>query len=75
MIKPLSPRKKAQKIITEIDGGWYMERIDKVLPPLKIPKPIKKSQQKEDEIQKNYMRLISGEIIGDSNYIGTRLNG
>ena len=49
MIKPLSPRKKAQKIITEIDGGWYMERIDKVLPPLKIPKPIKKSQQKQDE--------------------------
>ena len=44
MIKPLIPRKKAQKIITEIDGGWYMERIDKVLPPLKIPKPIKKSQ-------------------------------
>ena len=24
MTKPLSPRKKVQKIMTEIGGGWYM---------------------------------------------------
>ena len=48
MMKPLSPRQKLQKLMTEICGGWYMERITKVLPPLKIPKLSGKSQEKED---------------------------
>ena len=26
MTKPLSPEQKVQKLITEIGGGWYMEK-------------------------------------------------
>ena len=53
MTKPLSPRQKVQKLMTEIGGGWYMEKITKAIPPLRIPKLSKKSQEKEDEIKKN----------------------
>ena len=52
MTKPLSPRQKVQKLMTEIGGGWYMEKITKAIPPLRIPKLSKKSQEKEDEIKK-----------------------
>ena len=51
-----------------------MERIIKGLPPLRRPKLSKKSQEKENEIIKNYMKLIGIGMIGNSNYIGTRLN-
>ena len=47
----------------------------KGLPPLKRPKLSKKSQEKEDEIKKNYMKLIGIGMIVNSNYIGTSLNG
>ena len=60
--------------MTKIGGGWYMEKIAKVLPSLRRPKLSKRAQDKEDK-NKNYMRLISGGIIGNSNYIGTVLNG
>ena len=60
--------------MTGIGGGWYMEKNSKGLPPLRISKLSKKSQEKEDEIFKNYMKLISGVMIGNSNYIGTSLN-
>ena len=51
-IKSLSPKQKFQKLMTEICGGWYMGKIDKVIPPLKRPKPSEKSQDKEDEIKR-----------------------
>ena len=35
--KKLSPRQKFQKLMTEISGGQYMEKITKGLPPLRIP--------------------------------------
>ena len=35
----------------------------------------KKSQERWDEIKKIYMKLISGGMIGNPNYIGTSLNG
>ena len=38
--------------MTEIGGGWYMEGIDKGLPPPRRPKLSKKSQDNEDEIKK-----------------------
>ena len=50
------------------------EKIAKGIPPLRRPKPSKKAQDKEDEIIKNYTKLISGGMIGNSNYIGTSLN-
>ena len=39
--KPLIPKQKVQKLMTEIGGGWYMEKINKGLTPLSIPKLIK----------------------------------
>ena len=75
MIKALTPKQKIQKLMTEIGGRWYMEKSARGLPPLRISILIKKAQDKEDEIRKNYMKLISGGIIVNSNYIATRLNG
>ena len=47
-----------------------MKKITQGLPPLRIPKLSKKSQEKDYEI-KNYTKLIGIGMIGDSNYIGT----
>ena len=35
MVKALNPKKKVQKIMTEIGGGWYMEKSAKGIPPLR----------------------------------------
>ena len=61
--------------MTDIGGGWCMEKSAKGLPPLRRTKLSKKSQERQDEIKKNYMKLISGGMIGNSNCIGTNLNG
>ena len=61
--------------MTEIGGGWHIDKISKGLPPLRRSILSKKAQDKEDEIKKNYMKLISGGIIVNSSYIGTSLNG
>ena len=50
MTKELSPKQKVQRIMTEIGGGWYMEKRIKGLPALRRPKLSKKSQEKEDGI-------------------------
>ena len=50
-------------------------KITNGLTPLRRPKLSKKSQEKEDEILKNYMKLIGIGMIGNSNYIGKSLNG
>ena len=50
------------------------EKNTKGLPPLNISKPSKISQEKEGEIKKNYMNIISGGMIVDSNYTGTSFN-
>ena len=34
--------------MTEFGGGWYMEKLNKGLPQLIIPKLSKKQQDKED---------------------------
>ena len=75
VIKSLTPKQKFQKLRTEIGGGWYMEKNSKGLPPLKISKISKKSQEKQDEIKNIYIKLISGGMIGNFNYIGTSFNG
>ena len=38
IIKTFSPKQKVQKLMTDISGGWYMEKNDKGLPALKISK-------------------------------------
>ena len=50
-------------------------KITKGLPPLRIPKLSKKSQEKEDEYIYIYMKLIGIGMIGNTNYIGKILNG
>ena len=52
MSKEPSPKQKVQKLMTDIGGGWYIEKIVKGLPPLKISKIIKKAQDNQDEIKK-----------------------
>ena len=71
----LTPKQKFQKLMTDIGGGWYMGKSAKGLPPFIRTKIIKKSQERQDEIQKNYMKIISGGMIGDFNCIGKNLNG
>ena len=50
-------------------------KMTKGITPLRKQKLSKRSQDKDDEIQKNYMKLIGIAMIGNSNYIGTRLSG
>ena len=45
------------------------------LPPLKRTKLSKKAQERQDVIERDYLKLIVGGMIGDSNCIGTSLNG
>ena len=52
MKKSLTPKQKLQKLMTDIGGGWYMEKSAKGLPTLRRTKLSKKSQEKQDEIQK-----------------------
>ena len=74
MTTVLIPKRKVQKLMTETGGGWYMEKSANGLPPLRRPK-ISKNQKRRSTKLKSYMKLISGGIIGNSNYIGTILNG
>ena len=53
IIKALTPKQKFQKLMTNIGGRLYMEKGCKGIPQLKRSKISKKSQQKQDEIQKN----------------------
>ena len=71
----LTPKQKFQNFMTDIFGGWYMEKSARGLPPLRRTKLSKKAQKRQDKIQKNYMKIISGGMIGNSNCIGTNLNG
>ena len=55
MSKSLTPEQKFQKLMTYNGSGWYMKKRAMGLPPLKRSKLSKKSQEKQDKIQKNYM--------------------
>ena len=67
----LTPKQKPPKPMTDIGGGWYTEKSARGLPPTRRTKLSKKSQERKNEIKKNYMKLISGGMIGKSNCIGT----
>ena len=73
-LKPLIKGQKFQKLMTEIGGGWYMEKLTKGLPLLRRPKLSKNHKIKTTKF-KNSIKLISGGMIGNSNYIGTSLSG
>ena len=51
------------------------ENFEKGLPPLKREKLSKNAQDRHDLILKTFMNIIGGGIIGNSNCIGTSLNG
>ena len=52
-----------------------MKNISKEIPPLRGNILSKKAQGKQDEIQKIYIKLISGGMIEDLYCIGRILNG
>ena len=49
--KLLTTKEKNQKLITDIGGGWYLEKCTKGLPPLKRTKLNKKAQKRDDLIK------------------------
>ena len=49
--KPLNTREKNQKWITDIGGGWYLEKCAKGLTPLKRTKLSIKTQERHDLIK------------------------
>ena len=49
--------------MTDISGGWCMEKSAKGLPSLIRTKLSKKVQENQDKMKKNYMKLISGGMI------------
>ena len=59
--KALTPTQKMQKLMIDIGGGWYMGKSAERLPPLRRTKQSEELQERQDEILKNYMNLISGE--------------
>ena len=72
--KPLIPRQKVQKLMTEIGGAWYMEKIAKELITLRRPKLSKNHKRRRIKL-KNHMRIIGIGMIENSNQICTSLNG
>ena len=49
---PMTSKEKNQKLITDIGGGWYLEKCKKGLPPLKGTELGKKAQKRQDLIKK-----------------------
>ena len=47
----LTPKEKIQKLMTDIGGGWYMEKSARGLPPLNRTKLSKKVQERQNVIQ------------------------
>ena len=50
--RALTSKEKTQKLLTDIGGGWYMEKGARGLPTLKRKKLSKKAQESQDVIQK-----------------------
>ena len=47
----MTSREKNQKLITDIGGGWYLEKYQKGIPLLKRTKLGKKPQKRQDLIK------------------------
>ena len=50
-MKGIKFKRKTQKLLTDIGGGWYMEKSARGLPPLNRTKLSKKAQERQDCIQ------------------------
>ena len=49
--RALTSKEKKEKLLTDIGGGWYLEKNSRGLPPLKRTKLSKKAQERQDYIQ------------------------
>ena len=49
LIKAMTPKQKVQILMTETDGGWYIEKISKGIRLLRRSTLSRKAQEKEDE--------------------------
>ena len=54
MSKALTPKQKVQKLMTDIGGVWYMKKIAKGIPPLKISK-LSKNHKRSNMKSKKYI--------------------
>ena len=52
--RSLTSKGKKGKMMTDIGGGWYLEKCKKGLPPLKRTKLGKKAQKRQDRIKKEF---------------------
>ena len=50
--RALTSKEKNQKLLTDIGGGWYLKKCARGIPPLKRTKLSKKSQERQEYIQK-----------------------
>ena len=73
--RALTSREKNQKLMADIGGGWYLKKCERGIPPLKRKNLVKRHKIGIILINKNCTNLIGGGIIGNSNCIGTSLNG
>ena len=55
--------KKNKKSITDIGGGWYLEKCAKGLPPLKRKKLSKKAQERHDLIKNKLFQSNNALIL------------
>ena len=55
MTKPLISRQNVHKLMTEIGGGWYVEKFTKGLPSLSRSTPSKNHKRRRMKL-KNYMK-------------------
>ena len=72
---PMTSREKNQKLITDIGGGWYLKKSQKGLPQLREQNLVKRHRKGRILLKTNSFNIICGGMIGNSNYIGTCLNG
>ena len=61
--------------MTDIGDHWYMEKMNKGLPPIRRKKLIIIHKRKIIKLKVHYILLIVVGIIGNSNYIGKILSG
>ena len=73
--KPLTTREKNQKLITDIGGGWYLEKCKRGSHRWREQNSVKRHRKGRILLKTNSFNLICGGMIGNPNYIGTFLNG
>ena len=71
----LTQKQRYTRTIEDTSGQWFIEKNAKGIPPLERNTLGKKPNKRMMKLNLNCMMIIGGGMIGDSNYIGTCLNG